>query len=145
MGSTIDHAPAAADAPAMGSDIEAMAGEAKGPFMSHMPQASMVATGIASGLAVSAITSTGRNLMSTLGKNPLVMFGVGVATGYFIHKYRKEIISTVNSAAEHSKDFVLRQREHIEDLLAESRCEAESLRLPESQETEEPDVSDSRP
>lgn len=63
--------------------------------------------------------------MSVLVKNPLVMFGVGFAAGYFAHKHRKEIIAAASAAAENSKDFVLRQKENLEDLLAETKDEAE--------------------
>lgn len=63
--------------------------------------------------------------MSVLIRNPIVMFGVGFAAGYFVHKYRKQIIATASNAAEQSKDFVLRQKENLEDLLAESQEDAE--------------------
>lgn len=109
------HATAPADAGETGME------PANGALMSHMPPAGMIATGIASGLAVSAITSTGRTLMGKVGKHPVIVFGLGLAAGYFTHKYRKEILSTVNDAAERGKEFVLQQREHLEDLLAESR------------------------
>jgi hypothetical protein len=59
--------------------------------------------------------------MSLLAKHPVVVFGLGIATGYLIHKYRKEIIGTANDLAEKGKDFVLQQRENLEDLVAESR------------------------
>lgn len=94
-------------------------------LMSHMPQTNMVVAGVASGLAVSAITATGQNLIGKLSKHPAFIFGLGLVTGYFVHKHRQTILATVNTAAERSKEFVLHQREHIEDLLAESRREAE--------------------
>lgn len=56
--------------------------------------------------------------MSLLSKHPLVLFGLGVAVGYMAHKYRKEIVASANRAAEKSKDFVLQQRENLEDLMA---------------------------
>ena len=54
-------------------------------------------------------------------RHPLVWFGLGVAAGYAIHKYRKEIIESANRAAEKGKDFVLQQRENLEDIVAESQ------------------------
>jgi hypothetical protein len=99
--------------PAMGNAVDAAA--------SHMPSAGMIATGIVSGLAVTAITATGRKLIGTLAKSPLLMFSAGLAAGYFAHKHRQEILDTVNDAAERGKTFVLQQREQLEDLLAESR------------------------
>jgi hypothetical protein len=109
----------------MDSDIARVTGEPRGEMMSYMPKASMMAKGIATGVAVSAITQTGRGIMSTFIKNPLVMFGLGLAAGYFAHKYRKEIISTVSGAADQGKDFVLRQKENLADMLAEDQEAAE--------------------
>ncbi|TAN49744.1 MAG: hypothetical protein EPN21_10940 [Methylococcaceae bacterium] len=63
--------------------------------------------------------------MRKLSKHPAFMFGIGLVTGYFVHKHRKAILATVNNAGERGKEFVLHQRERIEDLLAESRREAE--------------------
>lgn len=96
----------------------------KKSLLQHMPSAETLAKGVATGVAVSTITQTGRKVMSVLVRNPLVMFGVGFAAGYFVHKYRKEIIAAASNAAEQSKDFVLRQKESLEDLLAESKDEA---------------------
>ena len=56
--------------------------------------------------------------MSTLSKHPLILFGAGVAVGYLVHKYRKEIIDAANRAGEKSKDFVLQQRENLEDIIS---------------------------
>lgn len=108
---------------------------AKGLPASHAPShAGMVATGIVSGLAVSAITATGRSLMGKVGKHPFAVLGIGLAAGYFAHKYRKEIIATVSDAAERSKHFALHQRAHIESLLAKSQ-----------EATEETGMTDNRP
>lgn len=59
--------------------------------------------------------------MSKLVKNPVVVFSLGIAAGFLIHKYRKEIISGANDIAEKSKDFVLQQRENLEDMIAENK------------------------
>ncbi len=64
--------------------------------------------------------------MSLLAKHPVVTFGLGVAAGYFIHKYRKEIIGAANEAAEKGKDFVLQQRENLADVLAEAKESGEA-------------------
>jgi len=61
--------------------------------------------------------------MSLLAKNPIVVFSLGVAAGIVIHKYRKEIISGATDLAEKGKDFVLQQRENLEDLIAEGKDE----------------------
>lgn len=59
--------------------------------------------------------------MLKLTKSPIIVFGLGVAAGYFIHKYRKEIITGATDLAEKGKDFVLQQRENLEDLIAEGK------------------------
>jgi hypothetical protein len=74
----------------------------------------------ATGAVVTASSQTGKSFFGKLIGHPLVLFGLGVAVGYTIHKYRKEIIESANRAAEQSKDFVLQQRENLEDLVAET-------------------------
>ena len=59
--------------------------------------------------------------MSVLSKHPLLVFGLGLATGYLIHKYRKEIIGNATRMTEQGKDFVLHHRENLEDLVAECK------------------------
>lgn len=102
-------------------DQEPMERSNKKPLASHLPTPEMLAKGVATGVAVSTITQTGRKVMSALVRNPIVMFAAGVAAGYFAHKYRKEIVTAASNAAEQSKDFVLRQKECLEDLLAEGK------------------------
>jgi len=64
--------------------------------------------------------------MSLFAKHPVITFGLGVTAGYFIHKYRKEIIEAANDAAEKSKEFVLQQRESLADVLAEAKESGEA-------------------
>ncbi|MDF9391461.1 MULTISPECIES: hypothetical protein [Methylococcus] len=89
----------------------------------HLVQSShnvaTVAKGAAVGAAATAGTHTGRSLFKRIFTHPLVLFGLGMAAGYYIHKYRKEIIGSAMSVAEGGKDFILQQRENLEDLLAE--------------------------
>ncbi|MGZ8903369.1 MAG: hypothetical protein ACXW0H_07420 [Methylobacter sp.] len=99
--------------------------QACGEMMTQTPKFDMIAKGVATGVAVSTRVQTGRGAFSTLAKSPLFMFGLGLATGYFAHKYRKEIISATHKTAEQSKDFVLRQNENIIGMLGESREAAE--------------------
>ena len=80
---------------------------------------------VATGAVAAAGGKVGKSLIGKFFRNPLVLFGVGLAVGYAVHKYRKEIIGCANRAAEQGKDFVLQQRETLEDLVAESR-ESES-------------------
>jgi len=73
------------------------------------------------GAVMSAGAQSGKTLMSKLTKHPLLILGIGIAAGYYAHKYRKEIISSVNSAGEKGKDFVLQQKENLEDMVAETK------------------------
>jgi hypothetical protein len=63
--------------------------------------------------------------MSILAKHPVLVFTLGVAAGYYAHKYRKEIIESATRATELSKDFALNQKEKFEDLVAECRESAD--------------------
>jgi len=64
--------------------------------------------------------------MSLLSRHPVITFTLGLAAGYFIHKYRKEIIEAANEAAEKGKDFVLQQKENLADAIAETQESGES-------------------
>ena len=75
----------------------------------------------ATGAIATASTPASRSFVGRILKHPLVLFGLGVAVGYTVHKYRKEIIESANRAAEKSKDFVLQQRENLEDIVAEGQ------------------------
>jgi hypothetical protein len=85
----------------------------------------VVAKGVATAVAATTIVQTGKGVMSTLARHPLVMFSLGIAAGYLAHKYRKRIISITSKTTEQSKDFVLRQRENLKDLLAEAQEDTE--------------------
>ncbi len=64
--------------------------------------------------------------MSLLARHPVITFGIGLAAGYFIHKYRKEIIDAACGVTEKGKDFVLQQKENLADIIAESKEAGES-------------------
>jgi len=85
--------------------------------------------GVATAVVVSTIVQTGKSTLSVLSRQPLVMFGLGLGAGYLAHKYRKEIMSISSKTAEQGKDFLLRQKENIKDLLAESADEAEGKNM----------------
>jgi hypothetical protein len=59
--------------------------------------------------------------MSIAVKNPIVVFGLGVVSGFLIHKYRKDIIASTTKVVDAGKDFVLQQKESLEDLVAETK------------------------
>jgi len=58
-------------------------------------------------------------IMSILAKHPIITFSLGLAAGFLIHKYRKEIIESATGITEKGKDFVLQQKEKLSDVLAE--------------------------
>ena len=92
---------------------------------SHSSKGEVIAKGVATAVAASTIIQTGKGVMTTLARHPLVMFSLGVAAGYLAHRYRKEIISITSKTAEQSKDFVLRQKENLIDLIAEAQEDTE--------------------
>lgn len=74
--------------------------------------AMMAATGFAAG----------RGLLGFgLLRNPLLLLAGGLAAGYLLHKYEKEIVLAVSKAAGMGKDFALHQKENLEDLVAEAK------------------------
>ncbi|MDO9138910.1 MAG: hypothetical protein Q7U38_01100 [Methylobacter sp.] len=69
----------------------------------------------------STVVHTGKKLMGNVAKHPVLVFGLGLAAGYLVYKYRKEIISSTTKAVDAGKDFVLQQKENLEDIVAESK------------------------
>lgn len=59
--------------------------------------------------------------MTKLAKHPLLVFGAGMVAGYFVYKYRKDIISGATRTIDAGKDFVLHQKENLEDIVAEAK------------------------
>jgi len=92
---------------------------------SHSSKGELIVKGVATAVAASTIIHAGKGVMTALAKHPLVMFSLGIAAGYLAHKHRKKIISITDKTAEQSKNFVLRQKENIKDLFAETEEYAE--------------------
>ncbi|OQK15983.1 hypothetical protein AU255_17280 [Methyloprofundus sedimenti] len=84
-----------------------------------------VSTTLIKGAVMSAGAQTGKTIMSKITKHPLLLVGIGMVGGYYVHKYRKEIISSVTSVGDKGKDFVLQQKENLEDMVAESKEDQE--------------------
>jgi hypothetical protein len=80
-----------------------------------------VANTVIKGSMTSATIHSGRKLMGNIAKHPVLVFGLGVAAGYLVYKYRKEIISSTTKVVDASKDFVLQQKENLEDIIAETK------------------------
>jgi hypothetical protein len=92
---------------------------------SQSSKVEIIAKGVATAVAATTIVQTGKGVMATLAKHPLVLFSLGIAAGYLTHKYRKEIISLTSKTAGETKEFVLRQKENLKDLIAETQEDVE--------------------
>ena len=79
---------------------------------------------VMAGSMATVTVKSGEKLMSRLAKHPVLIFGLGVAVGYVAYKYRKEIVSSVGKATDAGKDFVLQQKENLEDIVAETQEES---------------------
>lgn len=97
-------------------------------MMKQMPHmmgngASMMGHPLAQGAMMAATGfAAGRGLLGgTLLRNPLVFLAAGLAAGYLLHKYEKEIVLAVSKATGLGKDFALQQKENLEDLVAEAQ------------------------
>ncbi|MDF1583122.1 MAG: hypothetical protein P1P78_07410 [Methyloprofundus sp.] len=80
-----------------------------------------VSSTLIKGAVMSAGAQTGKSIMSKIAKHPLLLVGIGMVAGYYAHKHRKDIIASVSSVTGKGKDFVLQQKENLEDLVAESK------------------------
>lgn len=87
-----------------------MMGNMMGNPMTH--GAMMAATGFAAGRGL---------LGASLLRNPLLLLAGGLAAGYLLHKYEKEIVLALTKASGMGKDFVLHQKENLNDLVAEAQ------------------------
>jgi hypothetical protein len=76
---------------------------------------------LAKGIAVSTTVLTGKSLLSRIKQHPLLILGAGIVIGIYAHKYRKEIIASASTIADKGKDFVLQQKENLEDIIAEAK------------------------
>lgn len=65
--------------------------------------------------------AAGKGLLGGLARNPLVFLAAGVAAGFVLFKYQKEIIETASKLTGMGKDFVLHQQENLDDLIAEAQ------------------------
>lgn len=90
----------------------------------------ILAKGVATGIVVSAISHAGRGVTNFIVRQPIAMFALGFLSGYFVHKYRNEIIYIADHTAEHSKQFLLRQKESFNDLITEAEAYAAERKQP---------------
>ncbi len=81
--------------------------------------------GVFMGIVISGVTHASKSISAALLRHPLALFSTGLASGFLVHKYRKEIIIVGGRTAEESKNFLLRQKENLLDLVAESQEHAQ--------------------
>lgn len=79
---------------------------------------------VLAGTLATATVTTGGKLMNKVTKHPALVFGLGMVAGFFVYKYRKDIISAATKTVDVGKDFVLHQKENLEDIVAEVKEEA---------------------
>jgi len=87
----------------------------------HDAHGSSMSKQVVAGTLATATVNTGGKLMSKVVKHPALVFGLGIVAGYFVYKYRKEIISSATKTIDAGKDFVLQQKENLEDIVAEAK------------------------
>jgi hypothetical protein len=68
-------------------------------------------------------------------RNPLLLLAGGIAgglaAGYLLHKHEKEVVLAISKAIGMGKDFVMQQRENLDDLVAEAKeTEAQAASAP---------------
>ena len=88
--------------------------------MSHITHGNLTKK-VVNGSIVASTVHTGSKLMGNIAKHPVLVFGLGLAAGWLVYKYRKEIISNTCTVVDAGKDFVLQQKENMEDIVAESK------------------------
>ena len=104
--------------------------------------ASMMSHPVANGamMAATGYAATRTLVGHGLLRNPLMLLagGIagGIAVGYLLHKHEKEIVLAVSKAIGMGKDFVMQQRENLDDLVAEAKdTEAQAAAAPASADT----------
>ncbi|KAF0163939.1 MAG: hypothetical protein FD157_2618 [Rhodocyclaceae bacterium] len=99
--------------------------------------ASMMSHPVAKGAMVAATGYAATRALVGQGllRNPLLLLagGIagGIAIGYLLHKHEKEVVLALSRAIGMGKDFVMQQRENLDDLVAEAKdTEAQAAAAP---------------
>ncbi len=114
-------------------------------MMKQMPH--MMGHPVAQGamIAATGYAATRALVGHSLLRNPLLLLagGIagGIAAGYLIHKHEKEIVLAISKAIGMGKDFVMQQRENLDDLVAEAKeSEAQAGAVPAAAAEPGPDA-----
>jgi NADH:ubiquinone oxidoreductase subunit 4 (subunit M) len=101
--------------------------------MPHMMGNMMSSPVAGSAMMAAGGYAAGKGLLgvgSLLLRNPLMFLATGVAAGiaagYMLHKYEKEITESLAKATGMGKDFMLHQKENLDDLVATAQSDAPS-------------------
>lgn len=98
-------------------------------MMGNMGQ--MLHTPMAGGAMLAAGSyAAGKGLLGGLLRNPLVFVAAGLAAGYLLHKYEKEIVQAVAQATGMGRDLMLHQKENLDDLIAETQSAPGAATMP---------------
>jgi hypothetical protein len=106
-------------------------------MMKQMPN--MMAHPVAKGamMAATGYAATRAVVSHGLLRNPLLLLAGGIAgglaVGYLLHKHEKEVVLAISKAIGMGKDFVMQQRENLDDLVAEAK-ETEAKAAPAAAE-----------
>ena len=87
--------------------------------MTQVSKTELVIKSVATAVVATAIVETGQSVGKTVTRQPVVLFGLGLIAGYFTYKYRREIVAISSHTAQQSKDFIVQQKNYINDILAE--------------------------
>lgn len=102
----------------------------------HMMSKPLTAAGA---MMAGAGFAAGRSL---LFRSPLMLLAggvaAGIAAGFLLHKYEKEIIEGLSKASGMGKDFALHQKENLADLMAEAQDKIEGNPPPAAAPSETP-------
>ena len=87
--------------------------------------------------------AAGKGLLGgALLRNPLTLLAVGaaggIAAGFLLFKYQKEIVDGLSKATGMGKDFALHQKENLNDLMAEAQDKIEGNPPPAAPASETP-------
>ena len=98
----------------------------KGAMGTMGPMGQMLGHPVAQGAAMAGAGYRARGIVArSLFANPLTLLVAGmaggVAAGYLLHKYRKEIVLAASQASGMSRDFALQQKENLADLMEEAK------------------------
>jgi hypothetical protein len=105
--------------------------------VSHTMGQGMMGHPVAKGAMVAATGYAATRALVGQGllRNPLLLLAGGIAgglaAGYLLHKHEKEVVLAISKAIGMGKDFVMQQRENLDDLVAEAKeTEAQAASAP---------------